>query len=164
MLSLLAVIAASAAPAPNAVPAVVGGLEGCWNVTGSVRGKDAPSIARGDWHIGRLCFMLQLRSVVQGKPYTAAIIYGAGPKPGSIGSYWLDVVGGTTPTPVTGAPTADGFIVAYDFGDSVYTNRFASTADGWRWTIMEQVTGKPEREFAHYHLTRAACRGKKFDF
>src|SRR4051794_8053763 len=113
MLSLLALVAAVSAPPTNAVPAVVGGLEGCWNVTGSVRGRDAPSVARGDWHIGRLYFMLQLRSLVQGKPYTAAIIYGAGAKPGSIGSYWLDVVGGTAPTPVTGAPTPDGFMVAY---------------------------------------------------
>src|SRR5581483_4195312 len=100
MLNILALAAAAAAPAPNAVPAVVGGLAGCWDVTGQVRGKDAPSIARGDWHIGRLYFMFQLRSVVAGKPYTAAIIYGRGAKPGTIGSYWLDVVGGTAPTPV----------------------------------------------------------------
>src|SRR5437660_192357 len=100
MLILLALVAASAAPAPNAVPAIIGGLKGCWNVAGSVRGKDAPSVARGDWHIGHLYFMLQLQSVVGGKPYTAAIIYGGGTKPGTIGSYWLDVVGGTAPTPV----------------------------------------------------------------
>ena len=49
MIGLFAPIAA-AAPAPNAVPSVVGGLSGCWDVTGQVRGKDAPSIARGDWH------------------------------------------------------------------------------------------------------------------
>ena len=164
MLSLFALAAASATPPPNAVPAVVGGLAGCWNAPGKVRGKEAPSVARGDWHIGRLYFMFQLRSVVAGKPYTAAIIYGAGPKPGSIGSYWLDVVGGTAPTPVTGAPTRDGFTVAYDFGDSVYDNRFARVANGWRWTIVEQVPGKPEREFAHYDLTPTSCRNKKFDF
>jgi hypothetical protein len=164
MLNMLALAAAAAAPVPNAVPAVVGGLVGCWDVTGQVRGKDAPSIARGDWHIGRLYFMFQLRSVVAGKPYTAAIIYGQGTKPGTIGSYWLDVVGGTAPTPVTGAPTPDGFTVAYDFGDSVYTNHFARVSGGWRWTIVEQETGRPAREFAHYHLVRATCRNKKFDF
>jgi hypothetical protein len=163
MLGLIASIAA-AAVAPNAVPEVVGGLQGCWNATGQVRGKNATSVARGDWHIGHLYFMLQLSSTVAGKPYTAAIIYGAGPKPGTIYSYWLDVVGGAAPVPETGSPTKDGFTVGYDFGDSVYTNRFAKTRGGWRWMIIEQVPGKPDRIFAHYDLTPTTCGGKTFDF
>lgn len=164
MLELLAFAAAAAAAPSNAVPDVVGGLQGCWNAPGSVRGKPAPSIARGDWHIDGLYFMLQLKSLVAGKPYKAAIIYGQGQKPGSIYSYWLDVVGGAAPTPQTGAPTKDGFMVAYDFGDSVYTNRFIKVGTGWTWTIIEQAKGKPERLFAEYKLTPTTCRGKKFDF
>jgi hypothetical protein len=107
---------------------------------------------------------LQLQSRVGGKPYKAAIIYGQGPKPGTIYSYWLDVIGGAAPTPQTGGPTRDGFTVAYDFGDSIYTNRFTKVGTGWNWTIMEEVKGKPERLFAEYKLTPATCRGKKFDF
>jgi len=150
--------------AANAVPEIVGGLQGCWNAPGSVRGHEAPSVARGTWHIDRLYFMLQLKSVVQGKPYKAAIIYGAGPKPGTIYSYWLDVVGGAAPVPETGSPTNNGFDVAYDFGDSVYSNHFRRSGSKWQWTIIEQQKGKPERLFAEYKLTSATCRGKKFDF
>ena len=163
-LGAIASHAATADPGPIPLPDVVGGLQGCWNAPGSVRGKDAPSTARGDWRIGHLYFMLQLHSLVAAKPYTAAIIYGAGPKEGTIGSYWLDVYGGTLPTKVTGAPTKDGFTVAYDFGDSIYTNIFTKTKRGWTWTINEHFTGKPEKLFATYDLTPASCEGKRFEF
>lgn len=42
----------AAATASNLAPAVVGGLEGCWTAPGRVRGKDATSFARGEWHLG----------------------------------------------------------------------------------------------------------------
>jgi len=153
-----------AQPGAIPVPDVVGGLQGCWHAPGQVRGKDASSIARGDWHIGHLYFMLQLRGLAAEKPYVAAIIYGGGPKVGTFGSYWLDVYGGTAPTQVTGAPTKDGFTVAYDYGDSVYTNLFTKKGNGWRWTIMERFKGKPEKLFAQYELTPARCEGMAFDF
>src|SRR3954462_6683446 len=93
MLSLL-VLAATPALAPNSVPAVVGGLAGCWKAAGEVRGKDATSVARGSWHLGRRYFMLQLRSIVLKSPYEAAIVYGGGEKPGGVGSFWMDTFGG----------------------------------------------------------------------
>src|SRR5690242_7964439 len=108
----LAAPARAADPGPIPVPDVVGGLQGCWHAPGAVRGKDATSNIRGDWHFGHLYFMLQMYGLKAEKPYIAAIIYGAGPKAGTIGSYWLDVYGGTAPTKVSGAPTKDGFEVA----------------------------------------------------
>jgi len=165
MLGSIALMAAAAAAAPpNAVPDILGGLEGCWNAPGEVRGKDARSVMRGDWHIGCLYFMLQLHSVGPGKPYRAAIIYGGGTKPGTIYSYWLDVLGGAAPVPETGSATRDGFTIVYDFGDLLYTNRFKKAGKEWRWTIMERVKGRQEKLFAKYDLTPTTCKGKTFDF
>ena len=95
-------VAAAVADPPNSVPAVVGGLEGCWKVPGTVGGKDATSVARGEWRIGHLYFELHLRSIAPGMPYEAAIIFGAEragappvlQKAGTIGSYWLDTFWG----------------------------------------------------------------------
>ncbi|HEX5237453.1 MAG TPA: hypothetical protein VFW39_03205 [Sphingomicrobium sp.] len=169
MLNLL-VLAAAAATPPSAVPAIVGGLEGCWNAPGQVMGKDATSVARGDWQIGHLYFVLHLRSTGAAQPYEAAIIYGAeraGAPPelqqaGSIGSYWLDTFGGAGPVKTIGSASANGFTVAYDYGDSVYTNRFTRVGKGWQWTILAHDRGKPEKLFAEYHLTPATCSGMKF--
>ena len=58
--------------------------------------------------------------------------------------------------------TANGFWVAYDYGDSIYTNRFDHLGRDWRWTIVEREPGKPEKLFAEYHLTPTACRAMKF--
>jgi hypothetical protein len=164
MLSLLVLAAAAASP-PNAVPAVVGGLAGCWKAPGQVRGKDATSVARGSWHLGRRYFILQLRSIVPKSPYEASIVYGAGEKAGSVGSFWMDTFGGAYgPSLGAGAVTRDGFSLDYRVPDSVYTNRFDRSAKGWSWTIVEKAEGKPEKLFARYDLTPASCRGISFDF
>ncbi|HEX5259756.1 MAG TPA: hypothetical protein VFW35_13375 [Sphingomicrobium sp.] len=161
MLELL-ILAAVAAPS-NAVPAV-GGLEGCWKAPGQVRGTDATSIARGEWHLGGRYFILHLKAVAKKDPYEASLLYGAGEKPDSINAYWMDTFGGAYSTSGKGAATGDGFDVVYAYPDSVYTNRFTRAGKGWRWTIMEQASGKPEKLFAEYRLTPTACRGMKFDF
>jgi hypothetical protein len=52
-----------AAITPNSVPDIVGALKGCWKAPGQVRGKNATSVARGEWHLGRRYFVLHLKSV-----------------------------------------------------------------------------------------------------
>jgi hypothetical protein len=160
----LFLFAIAAAPS-NSVPAAVGGLDGCWKVSGEVRGKDATSVARGEWHLGRRYFVLQLRSVPPADAYEAAITYGAGEKSGEVGSFWMDTFGGLyEPSLGLGAVTRDGFGLDYRFPDAVYHNRFSRDGKGWRWTIIEQAPGKPEKLFAEYHLRPASCRGMKFSF
>ena len=58
-------------------------------------GKDSPSIARGEWHLGRRYFTLHLRATGS-DPYEAAITYGAGEQPRAIGSVFLDTFGACT--------------------------------------------------------------------
>jgi hypothetical protein len=163
MLNLLLLAAATATP-PNARPAAVGGLEGCWRAPGQVAGKDATSVARGEWHMGKRYFMLHLRSVAPKDPYEASLVYGAGDKPEAISGYWMDSFGGAYATPGAGTARSDGFSVVYTYPDSVYANRFTRAGNGWRWTIMEKRPGKSEKLFAEYNLTRASCQGMKFDF
>ena len=164
MALLIALASVAAAPPPNSVPAVVGGLSGCWKVPGEVRGKDATSIARGEWHLGGRYFMLHLKSVTK-QPYEAAISYGAGEKPGDVGSFWMDTFGGMyEPSLGLGKVTADGFTLDYRFPDAVYTNSFTRAGKGWAWTIVEKAPGKPEKLFAEYRLSPTSCQGMKFDF
>jgi hypothetical protein len=158
-LLILAAVAASAGTVP-----AVGGLEGCWKAPGQVLGRDATSLARGEWHLGGRYFLLHLRSVAEKNPYEASLVYGAGDKPDSISGYWMDTFGGAYSTPGTGAVTSDGFNVVYTYPDSVYTNRFTRVGKGWRWTIMEKAAGKPEKLFGEYNLAPASCRGMKFGF
>lgn len=162
MIPLLAL--AAAAVVPNKVPEAVGGLFGCWKVPGEVRGKDATSIARGEWHLGRRYFMLHVKSVAPKLSYEAALTYGGGQKPGEIGSFWMDTYGGAYGALGAGAVTSDGFDVIYTYPDSVYTNRFRRVGRGWTWTIVEKPADKPERIFAEYHFSPASCSGMKFDY
>lgn len=152
------------APRPAGLKALAP-LAGCWTAAAQVRGKDATSILRGEWHLGRRYFILHVRSVAPADPYEAAIAYGAGEKEGEIGSFWMDTFGGLyEPSMGLGAITADGFTLDYRFPDAVYTNLFMRRGTGWRWTITEKPTGKPEKTFAQYVLVPASCAGMKFDF
>ena len=157
--------AAAVAVQPNKVPLEVGGLAGCWKVAGQVRGKDATSIAKGEWHLDRRYLALHLRSVPPAQPYEAAIYYGAGEKTGAIGSFWMDTFGGLyEPSMGLGAVTPDGFSLDYRFPDAVYTNHFQRSGKGWTWTIIEKAKDRPEKSFADYKLSPASCAGMRFGF
>ena len=152
---------------PYTVPpglAVVGGLEGCWRVSGQVQGKDSPSIAQGKWHLGRRYLTLHLRATGS-DPYEAAITYGAGEQPQGIGSIFSDTFGGLyEPSLGLGELEQDGFVQRYRFSDATYLNRFNRSGTGWRWTITEQPKDKPPSVFADYQLRPASCRGMRFDY
>ncbi|HEX8572231.1 MAG TPA: hypothetical protein VF759_05720 [Allosphingosinicella sp.] len=144
--------------------AAVAGLQGCWRVSGKVQGKDSPSIARGEWHLGRRYFTLRLRAMGP-DPYEAAITYGAGERPRAIGSVFLDSFGGLyEPSLGLGELEPGGFVQRYRFPDATYLNRFSRSGIGWRWTITEQPKDKPPSVFADYHLRPAPCRGMRFDY
>lgn len=155
----------AASMAPNMAPTILGALQGCWKAPGEVRGRNSTSVARGEWHLGRRYFILHLKSVPPAEPYEAAITYGAGEKEGGIGSFWMDTFGGLyEPSLGLGNVTSDGFSLDYRFKDAIYHNSFQRIGRGWRWTIIEQPTGKPEKLFARYDLDRASCRGLVFGF
>jgi hypothetical protein len=163
MIIALAALAAAATQTPGLK--ALSGLEGCWKAPGQVRGKDATSVMRGEWHLGGRYFILHVRAVPPAKPYEAAIAYGAGEKPDAIGSFWMDTFGGLyQPSLGIGALAKGGFTLDYKFPDSIYTNTFKRVGKGWSWTIMEKSAGKPDKLFAQYDLTPVSCDGMVFTF
>ena len=163
MLKLMLMLATPAYTVPPGL-AEVAGLQGCWRVSGQVQGKDSPSIARGQWHLGQRYFTLHLRATGS-DPYEAAITYGAGKQPRAIGSVFLDTFGGLyEPSLGLGELEQGGFVQRYRFSDATYLNRFRRSGAGWRWTIIEQPKDKPSSVFADYHLRSAPCRGMRFDY
>ncbi len=163
MLTLMLMLATAAYTVPPGL-AEVGGLQGCWRVSGQVQGKDSPSVARGQWHLGQRYFTLHLRAIGS-EPYEAAITYGAGEQPRAIGSVFLDTFGGLyEPSLGLGELEQGGFVQRYRFSDATYLNRFSRTVTGWRWTITEQTKDKPQSVFSDYHLRSAPCDGMRFDF
>ena len=64
----------------------------------------------------------------------------------------------------SGEITGDGFVQRYRFPDATYLNRFARGGTGWRWSIIEQASGKADVVFADYRLAAASCQGMRFDY
>jgi len=165
MLSLFALAMALPAYAQPPGLMALSGLAGCWTARGQVRGRDAASIARGEWHLGGRYFVLRLKALSRDRPYEAAITYGAGEKADAIGSFWADTYGGLyEPSLGLGRTTGDGFQLDYRFADATYANRFARQGRGWTWTIVEAAPGKPDKLFARYELSPARCDGMTFGF
>jgi len=118
---VLTVMLMLATPAYTVPPVLAGvaGLQGCWRVSGQVQGKDSPSIARGEWHLGRRYFTLHLRATGS-DPYEAAITYGAGEKPQAIGSVFSDTFGGLyEPSLGLGEVEQNGFVQRGSIRNSV---------------------------------------------
>jgi hypothetical protein len=163
VLTLMLMLATPAYTVPPGL-AVVGGLQGCWRVSGQVQGKDSPSIARGQWHLGQRYFTLNLRAMGS-DPYETAITYGGGQQPRAIGSMFLDTFGGLyEPSLGLGELEEGGFVQRYRFSDATYLNRFSRSGAGWRWTITEERKDKAPSVFADYQLRPAPCRGMQFDY
>ena len=163
MVTLMLMLATPAYIPPPGL-AGVAGLQGCWRVSGQVQGKGSPAIARGQWHLGRRYFTLQLRAIGS-DPYEASITFGAGEQPRAIGSVFLDTTGGLyEPSLGLGELEQTGFVQRYRFSDATYLNRYTRTDTGWRWTITEQAKGKPMTVFLDYQLRSASCRGMRFDY
>jgi hypothetical protein len=164
--NVFAVLIMLATPAYTVPPGLAGvaGLQGCWRVSGKTLGEDTAAIARGQWHLGRRYFNLQLRTIGS-DPYEASITYGAGEQPRAIGSVFLDTTGGLfEPSLGLGELEQGGFVQRYRFPGAVYINRFTRIESGWRWTITEQTKEKPTSVFADYHLRSASCREMRFDY
>ena len=157
MITSFLLMAAAAASTPNAAPGGLDGLSGCWSAPGSVRGTAVNGFARGGRQLGNNYFMLQMRSTDGSRPYSAAIIYGGGDSPEAVNSYWMDSTGGAYATTGTGRVTADEIDVDYAYPQAHYANRFSRSGNGWTWTILENVQGRPARLFAEYHLSPTSC-------
>lgn len=164
MIIPLLLLATAAAPAELQPPKAFEGLSGCWKAPGNVRGKAVDGYARGEWHLMRNYFMLQLRSVGGKDAYSAAVIYHAAEAPDAIKSYWMDTTGGAYATSGTGRVNAGVVLVDYTYPGSHYLNTLAPSANGWTWTITEALSGKPGRSFAEYHLSRVSCSKLNFVF
>lgn len=163
MISVLLILATSAYTVPPGL-AGVGGLKGCWRVSGKTLGEDTSGIARGHWHLGERYFNLQFRTTGS-DPYEASITYGAGKQPRAIGSVFLDTTGGLyEPSLGLGELEQDGFVQRYQFSDVIYVNRFIRSDYGWRWTITEQKKDETTSVFADYQLRPASCSRLYFNY
>jgi hypothetical protein len=164
MIAALAAGSAVQEPGAAAVPSQVTALAGCWQGAGAVMGKPvtirlaARSVADG------ALFLIEADSEATADPadhYAAHLIFGGKSAPEgeaeTISAFWADSFGGDYTATGAGAPTADGFEVAYTYPDARFINRWALGAAGLKWTITMKDGAEAEAVFAAYELTRTAC-------
>jgi len=152
-------LAAAVAATPPGDPALrdLGGLDGCWAVTGEVQGKATRNRVRGNWRMDGKFMEIALNSSDAKDAYSAVIPIGAGDKGGELISFWMDSTGGRGAAPGKGKLEADGFTLTFHYPDGDYVNVWRRAGRGWTWTITETTPGKPPVAFAHYDLTPSGC-------
>jgi hypothetical protein len=156
VLALMLMLATPAYTVPPGLT-VVGGLQGCWRVSGQVQVKSSPSIDRGEWHLGRRYFTLHLRATGS-DPYEAAITYGAGEPPRAIGSVFSDTFGGLyEPSLGLGELEGNGFVQRYRFSDATYLNRFSRSGTGRRWLIRWSLRHVPRSRLQAHAFVRSSA-------
>jgi hypothetical protein len=164
MIAALAAGSAVQEPGAAAVPSQVTALAGCWQGAGAVMGKPvtihlaARTIADG------ALFLIETDSEATADPadrYAAHLIFGGKSAPEgaaeTISAFWADSFGGDYTATGAGAPTADGFEVAYAYPDARFINRWALGTAGLKWSITMKDGAGAEAVFAAYQLTRTAC-------
>lgn len=152
-------------PPPTPPPAQVKALAGCWSGKGTVMGKPVAITLEARPAAGGAMLLVEAGSHAEADPadvYAAHLLFGGRAvrdgEPASIVGFWADSFGGDGASMGRGASTADGFEVAYPYGDAAFVNRWTVAQDKVAWSIvMRGVSGK-EQDFARYELVTTACK------
>jgi hypothetical protein len=170
VLSALAVLAsliagpALADDASAPLPAQVKALEGCWRGEGEVMGKPVTLILSAKPVALGAMVVIETESQAKADPadrYAAHLLLGGrtakADNPATISGFWADSFGGDYTATGLGAPREHGFEIAYAYPDASFVNRWTVLGDQLEWRIVAQAGARPEKPFARYALTRAAC-------
>ncbi|MBB5711108.1 hypothetical protein [Sphingomonas xinjiangensis] len=160
MLTPLAVLALIAADPAHAA---LTGLAGCWEAPGAVMGKPVRTRVRGSWRLGERYLMLEMHGLDPGDPYDAAVVMGHHDQT-KLSGWWMDSFGAGYSTAGNGMVESGALRIDYRYPESTYRNVLTPEGQGWRWTIVEQKPGTPDKPFAAYTLTRSPCNGSEATF
>ena len=163
--------AGSAEPGAAPVPAAVIALSGCWTGKGAVMGKPV-AIALSAYPIVQDAMLaVEAASSALADPsddYAAHLIFGGdtrGPTPSAakptgdrIVGYWADSFGGAFAATGRGESRAGGFDITYRYANGSFVNRWRGAGDRLTWQIVSVDRKGRETPFAHYALTKTACR------
>lgn len=151
-------------PPPTPPPAQVKALAGCWSGKGTVMGKPVAITLAIKPAAGGAMVLVEADSHAQADPadvYAAHLLFGGraakDDEPASIVGFWADSFGGDGASMGQGAPTADGFEVAYPYGEAAFVNRWTVAQDKVAWSIVMRGASGKEQDFARYALIRTAC-------
>jgi len=167
-LALLLPLAAGSALAKEApaiqAPAPVRALDGCWRGAGEVMGKPVTITLSARAIVEGAMVLVETQSQATADPsdrYAAHLLFGGRTKteqdPATISGFWADSFGGDYTAIGLGSPRPDGFEIAYVYADARFINRWTVQGDRLDWRIVAKTGAGPEKDFAHYALTRAAC-------
>jgi hypothetical protein len=156
-------------PAPAVVPAQVRALEGCWEGEGLVMSKPVAVALTARPITEGAMFLVEAQSQAKSDRsdrYAAHLVFGgrgAPPHSGeakAISGFWIDSFGGDFTATGVGSAVADGFDVAYAYGDATFTNQWRRTTDRLTWKITAKNGSASEKNFASYDLKRVSCAAK----
>jgi len=163
---LLAAGAAHAAedPPPTPPPAQVKALAGCWKGEGTVMGKPVTIALKAAPVVGGAMMLVQADSAAKADPadaYAAHLLFGGGRtragEAAAIVGLWADSFGGDGASMGAGKVTADGFEVAYPYGEAAFVNRWVHAGEHLGWSIVMRGAGGKEQGFAAYELNAVEC-------
>jgi hypothetical protein len=155
---------AVAQDAPPPIPAQVKALEGCWSGTGELMGKPVTITLSARPIALDAMVVVDTESQAKADPadrYAAHLLFGGrtarADNAATILGFWADSFGGDYTATGLGSPREHGFEIAYPYPDTSFVNRWTVLGDQLEWRIVAQAGAAPEKPFARYALTRAAC-------
>lgn len=162
---LLSPSARAAEPGAIPVPMAVAALKGCWEGHGDVMGKPVTIAISGRPIVQDAMLAVDADSIAVGDSsdrYAAHLIFGGAEKHAessadAVMGFWADSFGGAATAVGGGESVSGGFDIKYQYGDSIFINRWRSTPDGLTWKIIARDARGKENAFASYTLRKVDC-------
>lgn len=150
--------AARAADAPSADNAYLDGLQGEWDMTGTLLGKPVKYHARGERVLqgGFLC--LHLNDLGAAPAYEAEIFLGFDARAADYVVHWLDRFGAAGARVVaTGKRSGEKLVILFPYAEGAFRNtyEFDPKAHSWSLIIESQAAGGAWSNFATYTLVHS---------
>lgn len=152
-------------PPPTPPPVQVRALSGCWKGEGTVMGKPVTIALKAGPAVGGAMMLVQADSAAKADPadvYAAHLLLGgrktkAG-QPDAVVGLWADSFGGDGASQGAGEVTANGFEVAYPYGEAAFVNRWVRAGKQLGWSIVMRGASGKEQGFASYELDEVECQ------
>jgi hypothetical protein len=138
--------------------AFLGGLQGKWDMAGTVLGKPARYAAEGERVLQRAFVRVHMIDKSVPPKYEADLYIGFDPKAHDYVAHWLDKFGAAGARVVaTGQRHGDQIVLQFPYAQAAFRNTWTRQAQGDAWTLLIEAQ-EPDGHwstFADYRLTRS---------
>jgi hypothetical protein len=110
-------------------------LEGDWNLTRMIRGKEVKNTLKATWVLNHQFLQIHMKDVINPPAYEAIVLIGFIHSSGQYTAHWCDTYGGKFSAIGTGIRAGNSIEFRFNYPDGPFFNTFTWSPDKKQWVM-----------------------------